>query len=231
MRTREDCPSSVPSTWLRLEPSESSVGSPDALRNGSTASEIGAPPAAGAAEPPDQRPRSIHPAPASTITAAAAMSQPAVLGRGAGAGTPTAAVDVAPVGGEDRNRGRAAAVLAGLELGEHLLHPLVPRSGTRRETTGHERIEPCRDRRIDRSHRRWGLLDARHQLGHRRVLAALSPAEQQVVHDQPERVDVRALIHGLAARLLGRHVLDRADARAARSSSCRRPRIARCRSP
>ena len=97
MRTREDCPSSVPSTWLRLEPSESSVGSPDALRNGSTASEIGAPPGAGVVDPPDHRPRSIHAAPASTITAAATTSQRAVPGRGAGAGTSTGSGDVAAV--------------------------------------------------------------------------------------------------------------------------------------
>ena len=85
------------STWLRLEPSESSVGSPDALRNGRIASEIGAPTAAGGVEPPDHRPRSIHAAPASTITAAATMSQRAVFGRAAGAGTSIGTADVAVV--------------------------------------------------------------------------------------------------------------------------------------
>ena len=43
VRTCEDCPSVVRSTWLRLGPRESSVGSPDAFLNGRMAMEIAGP--------------------------------------------------------------------------------------------------------------------------------------------------------------------------------------------
>ena len=61
--------------------------------------------------------------------------------------------------------------------------------------------------------------DGRRQLAHpllqlehgaRRVLDP-APAGQHVVQDQPERVDVDAMIDVFATRLLGRHVLDRSD--------------------
>ena len=46
------------------------------------------------------------------------------------------------------------------------------------------------------------------------VFSRADAAEQQVVEDQTERVDVGPLIDGLPRGLLRRHVLDRADDRA-----------------
>src|SRR5580692_9369357 len=43
VRTRDDWPNSALSSWLRFDPSESNVGSPEALRNGKIASETGGP--------------------------------------------------------------------------------------------------------------------------------------------------------------------------------------------
>ena len=67
------------------------------------------------------------------------------------------------------------------------------------------------------------------ELGERAVGArGPRPAEQQVVEDQAEGVEVGALIDRLRPRLFGRHVLDRADHGCrARSGRRRRPPAAR----
>ena len=91
------------------------------------------------------------------------------------------------------------------------------------------RLETSRDDGVDSywhlaQHRPYGRRRCLHpplQLGdraHRMFRAAAS--DEHVVEDQAERVDVGTLIDGLPSRLLGRHVLDRADDGAHGRASC-----------
>jgi len=93
---------------------------------------------------------------------------------------------------------------------------LVALIGVRREQLHDDRVDRLRNLRVDlpwRLRRRGNALE---QLRHR-VLAvrhAQRSPDEHVVHDQAERVLIRAAIHLLALRLLGRHVFERADHRA-----------------
>ena len=94
---------------------------------------------------------------------------------------------------------------------DHLVHRLPARGGVGLQTPGDERVEPLGNRRIAQSQCRRRAPHPLHQFRDRRARAAVAAAGQHVVQNQPERVDVGALVDGLALRLFRRHVLDRAD--------------------
>ncbi len=91
-------------------------------------------------------------------------------------------------------------------------------------------VECLRDALVHRERGRWWLLDTPAQFRNRACRRGVPPRpEQHVVEDQPERVDVGALIRRLPPRLLGGHVLHgtydfarnrRPGMRGARSEGC-----------
>ena len=152
VRTCGDCPASCRAPGSRLGPSESSVGSPDALRNGRIASEIAGP--AGCrrwlaaldtnrsrrtSQPASERDQQTRRTPESTIVAHAATERDRVRARPSGMRSPWP--DVCPT------RGQARAPRAARSSSDS-----APRVGL--QALGHQRVEPSGNRRIDRSQRR-----------------------------------------------------------------------------
>ena len=75
-----------------------------------------------------------------------------------------------------------------------------------------DRVERGGDRRIDRPRRGRRFFRSRHQFVDGAVISHVAPPpDEKVVDDQAERVNVRTMIDGFRPRLLGRHVLNRAD--------------------
>ena len=110
-----------------------------------------------------------------------------------------------------------------IELRDELRNRLEPGRRIRMEALGDQRIDSRRNRRIHRTDRRRWAQHALHQLGHRGRGVRFPVAEQEIVQDEAERIDVGALIDVHAARLFRRHVFDRADDGAARRHRHARP--------
>ena len=110
------------------------------------------------------------------------------------------------------HRSQLAVVVEPLDRLDQLRRRLIALRGIGLDAARDQLIEGLRHLRDERSHRGRRLRQTPLQLadGADRMLGA-APAGQHVVDDQPERVDVGALIDVLAARLLGRHVFDGAD--------------------
>ena len=128
-------------------------------------------------------------------------------------------------GGQRRNRdpgaGRRGRTGAGelmavgrqaVEIRDELGGRRIAGIGRGLQASGDDAFERLRDRRVDRPERRRTVLHAAHQLGHR-IVPGRDPltADQRVVHQQPERVDVGAVIDRLPLRLFRRHVFERPD--------------------
>ena len=108
------------------------------------------------------------------------------------------------------------------EICGKLLRRLIPARRIRVDAVPDELIDGLGDRRIDRAHGRWRLRHAAEELRHRAFgVRGLSPPDQHVHQDQAERVDVGTMIDRGALRLLGRHVLERADDRARHRAAAR----------
>ena len=109
-----------------------------------------------------------------------------------------------------------AQLAAIVEPGQRLEH-----LGRRPEPLLRLRLDAPRDEAVQRLghlgyhrlHRSRGVLEPLLQIGDGAAGAVVdaAPPEQQVVEDEPERVDVHALVHLFAARLLRRHVGNGAD--------------------
>src|SRR5215470_12735694 len=107
---------------------------------------------------------------------------------------------------------RLTGIVQTIELGLEFNRRLKSLLWIRFETTGDQRIEGFGDRRLEAARRRQRPFHARSQFGQRALRTrAAAEAQERVVENQPERVDVRALIDLSAQRLLWRHVFNRAD--------------------
>jgi hypothetical protein len=85
-----------------------------------------------------------------------------------------------------------------LQVREDLAHALIAIRRVGLDALVHDRVQPLRNHRVTPSQRR---LAARHQPGNA-AARRLTAAEEDVVENQPERVDVRASVDALALRLL-----------------------------
>ena len=115
---------------------------------------------------------------------------------------------------------RPALGVEAVEVGHQVQRRLVPVLELRRDAPGDDPIERLGHRLVHGARRRQGRLEPSPEFGDRAGRVLVPPAaEQHVVEDQADRVDVRALVDRLPARLFRRHVL-------ARSRRCR-PRSSR----
>ncbi len=105
-------------------------------------------------------------------------------------------------------RQQLAALIQAIQAGNELGRRLEPRRRVGLDAPRHDPLERLGNLRIHRSERRRGCLHAALQV--LELVAVLPRSEQHVRHNQPQRVNVGALIDRLAPGLLGRHVGHRA---------------------
>ena len=116
-----------------------------------------------------------------------------------------------------------------VEVSLHLVGALIAVVGVLGERPHHDHVELGRDVRPQGGRRLRSCREVLHRDLDRRLAVERRLAGQQLVEDDPERVEIRARVDLAAARLLGREVLGGSRSNPPRSSgSCRR---ARCRSP
>ena len=110
-----------------------------------------------------------------------------------------------------RDRLRIAVLVERVERLAQFVRGLVARLGIGLQAPRDQRVHGSGTAGIHRPRRRQRLGQALLEVGERIArLRARGAAEDDVVEDQPERVDVRALIDRLPGGLLGRHVVERA---------------------
>ena len=117
-----------------------------------------------------------------------------------------------------------------LEIGVHLLGGVVAVGGILRERAQRDVVEVARD--LGAVRRGWGgnLREVLHRDLDRRLAVERDAAGEQLVEDDPGRVEVGGLVDRGTARLLGREVLRGADDRAglghlARRAGARDPEV------
>ena len=106
-----------------------------------------------------------------------------------------------------------AAARDARQLALHLLGALVSVLRILGERTEHDHVQVGRDFRPDLRGRLRNLRQVLHRDLERGVARERQPSGEQLVEDDPDRVDVRALVDGGAAGLLRREVLSRPDDR------------------
>ena len=115
-----------------------------------------------------------------------------------------------PLADARRNRNQFAGIVERGQRRAERRARLKARVGGPLETPHHERVERLGNRFVDGSCRRQAIFEPLH---HRieTILRSGPDAEQHFVHNQSERIDIRAAVNRLAALLLRRHVLERAE--------------------
>ncbi len=106
---------------------------------------------------------------------------------------------------------RMAIGVEPVEILDQLGHRLIPIRAIGLEAVGDDVLDGLGNRRVHRANRRRRVLHARHELGQLARCGPCLPApDQHVGQNQPEGIDVGALIGLFAPGLLGRHVRKRA---------------------
>ena len=119
-----------------------------------------------------------------------------------------------PPGQPPRDGQRVTVLVQALHVGYEIRGGRVPRASVGLDASADEAAQRLGDLRIDRVRRRRRGSDARVQIL-QAVFKSVRPmaAEQDVVQDQPERIDVGTLVDGPRACLFGRHVFESPDHR------------------
>ena len=111
-----------------------------------------------------------------------------------------------------------------------LLGGAVALGGPLRERPQHDRLQLAGDARLHDARRHRLVADLLHRDGHGRAAVERHPPGEHLVEDDADRVAVAGGGHLVAARLLGRQVLGRADHRAGLGHVAVARRRGRCRS-